>query len=81
MDNSYFATIAWDEEAEVWYVADTNFPGLVAEAASERELVRKIRGLVPELYELNRHLFDPPLPEAIPLRMQSSRLEMIRLAG
>ncbi len=81
MDNTYFATIAWDEDAEVWYVADTDFPGLVAEAASERELVRKVRGLVPELYALNRHLFDPPAPEAIPLRVQSSRLELISLAG
>ena len=81
MDNSYYATIAWDQDAEVWYVADTNFPGLVAEAASERELMHKVRGLVPELYDLNRHLFDHPVPDAIKLRMQSSRLEMIRLAG
>ena len=81
MDTAYFATIAWDEEAEVWYVAGTNFPGLVAEATSERELVRKVRALVPELYELNRHLFASPLPEAIPLRVESSHLEMISLAG
>ena len=81
MDHNYFAEISRDEEAGVWYVSDTNFPGLVAEAASERELQEKIRQLVPELYDLNRNLFDEPTVEAIPLRMMSSRLETIRLAG
>ncbi len=81
MDHNYFAEISRDEEAGVWYVSDTNFPGLVAEAASERELQDKIRELVPELYELNRKLFDELAVEAIPLRMMSSRLETIRLAG
>ena len=81
MDHNYFAKISRDEEAGVWYVSDTNFPGLVAEAASERELQDKIRALVPELYELNRNLFDEPAVETIPLRMLSSRLETIPLAG
>ena len=81
MAHTYHAEIARDEEAGVWYVSDTDFPGLVAEAASERELVGRIRGFVPELYELNRHLFGEPGLEAIPLRMTSRRLETIRLAG
>jgi predicted RNase H-like HicB family nuclease len=81
MDHTYFAEISWDEEAGVWYISDTDFPGLVAEAASERDLVEKIRALIPELYALNRHLFGEPVLEAIPLRMTSSRLETIRLAG
>ena len=81
MDHTYFAEISWDEEAGVWYISDTDFPGLVAEAASERDLVKRIRALIPELYALNRQLFDEPVPEAIPLRMTSSRLETIRLAG
>ena len=81
MDHSYFAEISRDEEAGVWYVSDTNVPGLVAEAASERELQEKIRELVPELYELNRNLFHEPAVETIPLRMMSSRVETIRLAG
>ena len=54
MDHTYFAEISWDPEARVWYVSDTDFPGLVAEAASERDLIGRIRALVPELYELNR---------------------------
>ena len=58
MDHTCFAEISWDDEVGVWYVSDTDFPGLVAEAASESVLLEKIRDLAPELYELNRHLFD-----------------------
>ena len=81
MDHTYFAEISWDEEAGVWYVSETDFPGLIAEAPSERGLLKRIHALVPELYELNRHLFGEPALKAIPLRMTSSRLETIRLAG
>ena len=81
MQDTYFATLDWDADAGVWYISDTDFPGLVAEAASQSELVAKVRELVPELYNLNRNLFDDPPPETIPIRMQSNRLENIRLAG
>ena len=81
MTHTWFAEISRDDEAGVWYVSDTDFPGLVAEAASEGDLLERIRELVPELYEFNRHLFDEPALETIPLRMTSSRLERIRLAG
>ena len=81
MDHTYFATISWDEDAGVWYISDTDFPGLVAEADSQRRLMHKIRQLVRELYELNRHLFDEPPSGAIPLQVKSSKLETIKLAG
>lgn len=81
MDRTYFAKVSWDEDAGVWYISETDFPGLVAEADSQRQLVHKVRDLVPELYELNRHLFDEPPSGAIPLQVQSSRLETIKLAG
>ncbi len=64
MDDTYFAEISWDEEAGVWYVSDTDFPGLVAEAASERDLVKRIRALVPELYALNRRFLGEPAGQA-----------------
>ena len=41
MDHIYFVEISWDKEAGVWYVADTDFPGLVAEAPSERDLLMR----------------------------------------
>lgn len=81
MAHTYHATISWDEEVRVWYVSDTDFPGLVAEADTQRELVRKIHQLVPELFEANRHLFDKAISETIPLQLTSSRLEAIKLVG
>lgn len=60
MAHAYHAELSRDDEAGVWYVSDTDFPGLVAEAASKLDLAMKIRELLPELYELNRHLFVRP---------------------
>ena len=56
MQEAYSAAILWDEEAGVWYVAETDFPGLVAEAETQQALVDKIRLLIPELYDANPHL-------------------------
>ncbi|MCY4200037.1 MAG: DUF1902 domain-containing protein [Gammaproteobacteria bacterium] len=81
MEHIYFAEISWDDEAGVWYILDTDVPGLVAEAASHQDMACKVLELVPDLYELNRHLFRPLATDVIPLRMMSSRLETIRLAG
>ena len=68
MAHTYSATMSRDEDAGVWYISDTDFPGLVAEARSQRELLRKVRERVPELYELSRHLFEPEPLASIPLR-------------
>ena len=79
MIHTYHATMSWDEEAKVWYISDTDFPGLVAEAATQQDLVNKIHQLVPELFEANRHLFDKAITETLPLHLTSSQLEAIRL--
>lgn len=81
MAHTYYAEMFRDGEAGVWYVSDTDVPGLVAEANSEHGLIMKIRELMPKLYELNRHLFDQPQLETISLRITSSRLEIIRPIG
>ena len=52
----YFAAVSWDEEAGVWYVSETDFPGLAAEAGTRQDLMRKVRQLVPDLRTANRHL-------------------------
>ena len=52
----YFATVCWDEEAGVWYVSETDFPGLAAEAGTRQDLTRKVRQLMPDLRDANRHL-------------------------
>ena len=74
MAHTYHAAMSWDGEAEVWYIADSDFPGLVAEAPTQKELVDKIRLLVPELFETNRHLFDDSVGETLPLQLTSSQL-------
>ena len=43
----------WDSEAGVWVVESEDIPGLVAEAESLNALAKKVRVLVPELFELN----------------------------
>ena len=78
--DSHFATASWDEDAGVWYVSETSFPGLVAEAGTQRELIRKIHRLVPELYEANRHWMDGEFRKDIPIQVSAGRLETIRLA-
>ena len=45
--------VEWDDEARVWYVSESDVPGLAAEAASLDELTRKLLVMVPELIELN----------------------------
>lgn len=49
----FSVTAQWDDEAEVWYVSDTDVPGLATEAATIDELVRKLKVMVPEMLELN----------------------------
>lgn len=45
--------VAWDEDAGVWFVQDTDVPGLVAEADDLDTLVKRLIVLVPEMLELN----------------------------
>ena len=42
-----------DEEAGVWYVSESDIPGLATEAATVDELMRKLPVMVQELIELN----------------------------
>jgi len=43
----------WDPEAKVWYVAESDVPGLATEADTIDQLVQKLRVMVPEMLELN----------------------------
>ena len=58
MTHVYRATLSRDDEAGVWYVSDTNVPGLATEADTLPQLLAKLRHLVPELLQLNRHLLE-----------------------
>lgn len=57
----YYVRAAWDAEASVFYVADTNIPGLSTEAANPAEMDRKLAELIPELLIANECKF----PESV----------------
>jgi len=40
-------------QAHVWYVAESDVPGLAAEAPTPEALVEKLRVMIPELQALN----------------------------
>lgn len=67
MEN-YRVQCSWDEEAKVWYVADSNVPGLAAEAPTFEGLVSMLERRVPELLDEN----DVSDGMEIPLEITSS---------
>jgi hypothetical protein len=46
--------LAQDEETRLWYVAQSDVPGLRLEADSVHDLIRKVEEAAPELVDLNR---------------------------
>ncbi|MGO4704958.1 DUF1902 domain-containing protein [Microvirga sp. 2MCAF38] len=42
---------AWDEEAKVWYVQESDIPGLVTEAETLEDLRRKVPLIIQDLLE------------------------------
>lgn len=66
----------WDPEAEVWYVEKSNVSGLVTEAATRKEMERKLQVMIPELLELNEN--HRAAEREVPLELvwaESCRLE------
>ena len=45
--------VQWDDDARLWYVEDSNVPGLVAEAPTVEAMEALLHVRVPELLELN----------------------------
>ena len=80
-ERGFFAKAEWDGEAGVWYVAESDLPGLVAEAETPTALMAKLRVLVPELVELNRHLLDWQPGDEVPIHFIADQTERIRLTG
>lgn len=57
MSGKTYAILAeWDDEARVRVATSEDVPGLVAEAETMERLAAKLRGLIPELLELNSAL-------------------------
>jgi predicted RNase H-like HicB family nuclease len=43
--------VAWDDEAKVWYVQESDIPGLATEAGTLEELRRKVPAMIQDLLE------------------------------
>jgi hypothetical protein len=51
----------WDDEARVWYVEESNVPGLAAEAPTVEALTALLNVRVPEMLSLNMpHVMREP---------------------
>lgn len=52
----FHVDLQWHEEERVWYVHDTDIPGLHAEAGTLAEMQAILRDLIPQLVDLNGDL-------------------------
>jgi len=77
-DMCYEIRIEWDEEAHVWYIEDSNVPGLVGEAPTLEAMMALLQVRVPEMLEEN----GCPRGDEIPLRLlTTAHLAQMRTAG
>jgi predicted RNase H-like HicB family nuclease len=74
MNREFRILVAYDDEAQVWFVNDSDVPGLNAEADTQEELRIKLLAMIPELLELN---YPAPHEVSLDLLIQSEqRLEI-----
>lgn len=74
---TYTVSCEWDADAAVWYVADSDVPGLATEAPTLDLLEAKLQRMVPELLELNAGL-QPH--QAVPFELITRKHELAKLA-
>src|SRR5215203_7016213 len=55
-------TAKYDDDANVWYVEESNVPGLRTEAPTIEALRAKLPGLIEDLVELNQLDFHGEIP-------------------
>ena len=67
----YTIVAEWDDEAGVWYTAESDVPGLVVETDDFETFVAEVRQLVPELLRLNEAVSNQQ-ELTIPLRVVRS---------
>jgi hypothetical protein len=70
---TFTVNAAWDAEARVWTVGDSDVPGLAAEADTVEALQAKLRDLIPELLAENGVSPDGPVAFAFVRREPASR--------
>jgi len=78
MSKVFQVHVSWDEEARVWYVSESDVPGLNAEAETLDEMQIELRQLVPELLTLNGVI--RPQNHEVPWELVSRHSEKTRAA-
>ena len=73
----YTVTCHWDQEAQVWFVAETDVPGLATEAATVEEMESKLLRMVPELIALNE---APAASQPVPFELITRKYELAQCA-
>lgn len=68
----------WDAEAEVWVAESTDLPGLILEAATQEELLRKLHVVIPDLIADSG--FATAGISEIPVYLMSETLTKVRVA-
>ena len=74
---TYTVYCAWDAEARMWYVAESDVPGLITEAATVEEMEAKLMRMIPELLEMNDALAPH---EAVPFELIARKHEVAQSA-
>lgn len=74
-NRQYTIRCEWDAEAEVWYVVDSDVPGLATEADTPDALFQKLLVMIPELLEAN-HVADGD--DEVPIELLCSRFGRAR---
>lgn len=70
---TYTIYASWDPEARVWYVEDSDVPGLATEADTAEELIQKLNVMTPELLRDNADRL-PQIPVALVMKRKETLL-------
>jgi hypothetical protein len=71
----------WDDEASLWYVHESNVPGLSAEAPTVEAMEALLDERIPELLRLNRpELFKTEAALEVPFDLVARRHRDLKLA-
>ena len=76
--DAYQVDAVWDQEAEVWAVADSDIPGLATEAASWPAFVENVCALAPMLLRENASANAPPPAGDIPVAVKAEQIAHVR---
>ncbi len=71
----------WDEEAQVWYVAETSLPGLNAEADTVEQLVETLPGMIQDLLEEDVAWSGSGVEESLSLEVTAHTTTLVRRAA